>query len=158
MLDDDALGRHLCRERVGPSAEEGLAARVDGEHGRRRGAGEGAHIQDQTLFADKAVCGEQRAAAMGEGGKGDIPGDHGRRDEAGDAQRGDHVDVDNFSEFVRGRVDKVCGDLVGYANVVNCWGQPERKAKQHQQKKTQPFLSLKGKGGITHRARRLRWI
>ena len=51
MLDDDALGRQLRRERIGPSAEEGLAARVDGEHGRGRGAGKGAHIQDQTLFA-----------------------------------------------------------------------------------------------------------
>lgn len=64
VLDDDTLGRQLRRERVGPNAEEGLAARIDGEHGRRRRAGEGAHVQDQTLFADKPVC-EQRAA-MGE--------------------------------------------------------------------------------------------
>jgi hypothetical protein len=50
MLDDDALGRQLRRERIRPSTEEGLAARVDGEHGRGRSAGEGAHIQNKTLF------------------------------------------------------------------------------------------------------------
>ena len=56
---------------------------------------------------------------MGEKGGGNIPGGHGRRDEASHAQRGGHVDVDDVSEFFRGRVDKVCGDLVGYANVVD---------------------------------------
>ena len=67
-----------------------------------------------------------------------IPGDHGGRDEAGDAQRSGHVDVDNFSEFVRGRVDKVCGDLVGYADIVNCWGnQKERQSNIN--KKTRLF-------------------
>lgn len=103
------------------------------------------------LCEQPAATGRERGGGGKEGG-GDIPGGHGRRDEAGDAQRGGHVDVDDVSEFFRGRVDKVCGDLVGYPNVVNY---PERGGKQRQQ----PFFVplLREKGGITHRARRLRW-
>ena len=51
VLDEDALGPQLGRERFGPGTEEGLAARVDGEHGSRRGAGERAHVQDQALLS-----------------------------------------------------------------------------------------------------------
>ena len=54
MLDYDALGRQFRCERIGPGAEVGLAARVDGQHGSGRSAGEGAHVQDQTLLAGKS--------------------------------------------------------------------------------------------------------
>jgi hypothetical protein len=52
VLDYDALGRQLCRERLGPSANECLASRVDCEHGGRRGACKRAHVQDQALLAN----------------------------------------------------------------------------------------------------------
>jgi hypothetical protein len=55
VLDHDALGRQFRCERVGPSMEVGLAARVDGEHGSGRSAGEGAHVEDQALLTGKIV-------------------------------------------------------------------------------------------------------
>jgi hypothetical protein len=48
------------------------------------------------------------------------PGGHSGRDEAGDTQRGGYVDVDDTSELLRGRVDKVSRDLVGHADIVDC--------------------------------------
>ena len=52
VLDEDALGSQLGRERLGPGAEERLGARVDGKHGGRRGACKRADVQDQALLAD----------------------------------------------------------------------------------------------------------
>jgi hypothetical protein len=60
VLDYDALGRQLCRERLGPSANECLASRVDCEHGGRRGACKRAHVQDQALFTGR--CGNDVSA------------------------------------------------------------------------------------------------
>ena len=66
MLDHDALGRQLGCERVGPGAEEGFAARVDGKHGGRRGAGERADVQDESLLSVRpAKC--ERAHRKGGG-------------------------------------------------------------------------------------------
>ena len=70
------------------------------------------------------------------------PGDHGGRDEACDSQRGGHVDVDNGGQLLRGRVDKVGGELVGHADVVYC-AQNTHTKRQNDIYKTDFFFSCK---------------